>query len=75
MPKPSVTNFLQSLAAVLAGNAAYFLLMPFLPAAAKHVPFRTDFGLAVDACFCVVAYVILKGLTGGNPGSSNLRKR
>ena len=36
----NLANFLESLAAVLAGNAAYFLLMPFLPVAARHVPFH-----------------------------------
>ncbi len=64
MPKRSMTNFLQSLAAVLAGNAAYFLLMRFLPPWARHVPFQIDFGLAVDAFFCLVALGILKALTG-----------
>ena len=50
-----LTNFVQSLAAVLAGNAAYFLLMPYLPPAARHVPFQTDLGSGVDAFFCLVA--------------------
>jgi hypothetical protein len=30
-------NFAQSLIAVLAGNIVYFLLMPHLPPAARHV--------------------------------------
>jgi hypothetical protein len=55
-----VTNFLHALVAVLAGNAAYFLLMPYLPLAARHVPFRTDLGLVVDACFCLVALGVTK---------------
>jgi hypothetical protein len=58
--KLSLSNFLHSLAAVLAGNAAYFLLMPRLPLWARHVPFRTDMGLAVDAGFCLVALGIIK---------------
>jgi hypothetical protein len=62
--KRFVTNFVQSLAAVLAGNAAYFLLMPVLPLWARHVPFRTDFGLAVDALFCLVALGIIKWVAG-----------
>jgi hypothetical protein len=50
----STTNFLHALAAVLAGNVVYFLLLPFLPPAARHVPFQIDLGLAVDGCFCLV---------------------
>ena len=53
-------NFLHTLVAVLAGNAAYFLLMPRLPLAARHVPFRIDLGLAVDAWFCLVALGVVK---------------
>ncbi len=47
-------NFLQSLAAVLAGNIVYFLLMPHLPPAARHIPKRPDLGLLVDFWFCLV---------------------
>jgi len=43
------TNFVQS----LAGNAAYFLLMPYLPQAARHIPFQTDMGFLLDAGFCL----------------------
>jgi hypothetical protein len=57
-------NFVESLAAVLAGNAAYFLLVPFLPLAARHVPFQIDLGLLVDACLCVVAWGIIKAARG-----------
>jgi hypothetical protein len=59
-----VTNFVQALVAVLAGNAAYFLLMPYLPLPARHVPFRTDLGLAVDAGFCLVALGVVKLVSG-----------
>jgi hypothetical protein len=62
--KRFATNFVQSLAAVLAGNAAYFLLMPFLPLSARHVPFRADLGLAVDGCCCLVAYATFRAITG-----------
>jgi len=34
--------------------------MPRLPLWARHVPFRTDMGLAVDAGFCLVALGIIK---------------
>jgi hypothetical protein len=59
----SIRNFLHALAAVLAGNVVYFLLLPFLPPAARHVPFQIDLGLAVDGCFCLVFYGILKVVT------------
>lgn len=61
MPKQSVRgNFVQALIAVLAGNAAYFLLMPYLPVAARHVVFRYDLGLVVDFWFCLVAFGLVK---------------
>jgi hypothetical protein len=59
-----ITNFLHALAAVLAGNVVYFLLLPHLPPAARHVPFQMDLGLAVDGCLCLVFYVFLKVVTG-----------
>jgi hypothetical protein len=59
-----VKNFVQALMAVLAGNAAYFLLVPYLPMPVRHVPFRTDLGLAADACFCLVALVVTKFVSG-----------
>ena len=46
-----------------AGNAVYFLLMPHLPAA-RHVPFQTDLGLLVDACFCLVFLGVIKVVAG-----------
>ncbi|MGH9501531.1 MAG: hypothetical protein ACRD20_01630 [Terriglobales bacterium] len=60
MSRPWVRNFVHSLIAVLAGNAIYFLLMPYLPSPARHVPFRTDLGLAVDAIFCLVVFAAVK---------------
>ena len=59
-------NFAQALIAVLAGNAAYFFLLPQLPLPARHVPFRTDLGLFVDACFCLVALAVTKLVSGGS---------
>ena len=52
-------NFLKSLAAVLAGNAIYFLVMPHLPAAAQHQYDRVDFGLVIDFWICVVVYGLI----------------
>jgi hypothetical protein len=52
-------NFWKSLAAVLLGNAIYFLLMAHLPPAARHAPNRLDLGLAIDFWFCVAAYGVI----------------
>jgi hypothetical protein len=68
-----VKNFAQALIAVLAGNAAYFLLLPYLPLPARHVPFRTDLGLLVDACFCLIALAVTKLVSGWKPGSKGPR--
>jgi hypothetical protein len=53
-------NFVQSLAAVLLGNAIYYLLMPSLPPAARHKLFQVDLGLAVDFWFCLVAFGLIQ---------------
>ena len=61
MSKLSVIgNFLQSLLAVLLGNAAYYVLMPSLPPAARHRLFQVDLGLVVDFWFCVVAFGLIR---------------
>jgi hypothetical protein len=52
-------NFWKSLAAVVLGNAVYFLLMPHLPSAARHAPNRLDVGLVVDFWVCLVVYGII----------------
>ena len=62
--KSTVVNFAQALVAVLAGNAAYFLLMPYLPLAARHVPPRLDLGSAVDFWFCLVIFGAIKTAAG-----------
>jgi hypothetical protein len=58
-----VANFLHALAAVLLGNAVYFLLLPYLPAPARHVAFRIDLGVGVDFWFCLVALGIIKTIS------------
>lgn len=59
--KPLVSaNFVQSLLAVLLGNAAYYVLMPSLPLAARHKLFQIDLGLLVDFWFCVVAFGLIR---------------
>ena len=61
MSKPLVSaNFVQSLLAVLLGNAAYYVLMPSLPLAARHKLFQIDLGLLVDFWFCVVAFGLIR---------------
>ncbi len=55
-----VVNFVESLAAVLLGNAAYLLLSPYMPPLARHRAFRYDFGMLVDFWFCVVAFGLIK---------------
>jgi hypothetical protein len=69
--KPAVSNFVHALIAVLAGNAIYFLLMPHLPPAARHAPFKTDIGLAVDFWFCLVAFGLVKTAAGWKRHSSS----
>ena len=49
----------RALLAVLLGNLAYFMLMPRLPLAARHVPFRLDLGLLVDCCLCTAVFLLL----------------
>ncbi len=53
-------NFLQSLVAVVAGNVVYFLVMPYLPAAAQHNPTKLDLGVIVDFWICLVFLGIIK---------------
>jgi len=51
---------LQALFAILLGNAAYFLLSPSFPAAARHRPLALDLGLLIDFWFCLVAYGLIR---------------
>jgi hypothetical protein len=68
--KSAVANFVQSLVAVLAGNALYFLLMPYLPARVRHVPLRMDLGVVVDFWLCLVVFGVIKTISGwGNQSS------
>jgi hypothetical protein len=55
-----VTNLAQSLLAVLLGNAAYYVLAPSLPPAARHKMFELDLGLLVDFWFCLVAFGLIR---------------
>jgi hypothetical protein len=58
--KPAVSNFLHALVAVLAGNAIYSLLVPYLPPAVRHAPFNNALGLAIDFWICLVIFGIVK---------------
>lgn len=54
-------NFLKSLVAVIGGNALYFfLLMPVLPASARHMPYKADVGLILDFWICLVIYGVIE---------------
>ena len=53
-------NFWQSLIAVVAGNAVYFLGMNHLPRRARHITFKFDLGLVVDFWICLVIYGLLE---------------
>lgn len=56
-------NFIESLVAVLGGNAVYFLALPRLPAMIRHVPRSLDLGLLVDFSFCIVALGCVRALS------------
>lgn len=71
MSKATVTNFVQSLIAVVAGNVAYFLLMPHLPPAARHVPQRLDLGVFVDLWLCLVVLGLVRMFAGSKRNSGS----
>jgi energy-converting hydrogenase Eha subunit A len=59
--KPTVlVNFFQALLAIILGNVVYFALLPSMPPAVRHRPFRMDLGTVVDFFFCVVAYGLIR---------------
>ena len=55
-----MSNFLDALVAVLAGNAIYFLLMPHMPLAMRHSLFREDLGLVIDFLICTIIFIGVK---------------
>jgi hypothetical protein len=57
-----VSNFIHALVAVLAGNAVYFLVVRFLPMAARHEAFRVDLGMVVDFLICLGALGMIKAI-------------
>jgi hypothetical protein len=58
----SMRQFWHSLAAVVLGNAIYFGLDRYLPPAGRHVPYKIDWGLAIDFWCCLVLYGLLARL-------------
>jgi hypothetical protein len=52
-------NFLQALLAIILGNVVYFVLVPSLPAVARH-RFHLDLGMILDFWFCLVAYGLIR---------------
>lgn len=66
----TAANFVHALAAVVAGNAAYFLLMKYLPPQARHVPFQIDLGLVADFWLCLVAFGLIKTVAGWRRGTN-----
>lgn len=69
LPWPTPRKLLGYLAAILAGNAIYFLLLsPALPEELRHRPFREDWGLLVDFLVCVAVYGIGRGVLRRNSG-------
>jgi hypothetical protein len=56
-----LSRLFKQFAAVLLGCLLYFfILMPHLPAAAQHQPFRLDWGLLVVAWVCLVFYGLIE---------------
>lgn len=54
---PPLSRWVEYLVAIVLGNAVYFYsLVPHLPAALRHRPFRVDAGLVIDFLVCVGVY-------------------
>lgn len=54
-------RWIEYTAAILAGNAIYFLVLyPDFPRALQHQPWRFDAGLAIDFACCVVVYGVIR---------------
>jgi hypothetical protein len=56
-------RLLKQFVAVVAGSLLYFfVLMPHLPLAGRHQPFRIDLGLVVNFWVCLVLYGVTEWL-------------
>ncbi len=55
-----VIRWIKFLIAILLGNALYFYLLPSLPPAARHKPFKVDLGTLVDLWLCLFMYGLIE---------------
>ena len=53
-------RFWHNLLAILLGNLLYFSVERWLPPGARHTPFHTDWGIAVDFWLCLVFWGLLR---------------
>jgi len=54
-------RWLEYLAAILAGNAIYFLsLSAHLPAGLRHQTYKVDWGMALDFVVCAAVYGLIR---------------
>jgi hypothetical protein len=61
-------RLLKQAAAVILGSLFYFfVLMSHLPPAARHEPYRLDWGLLIDAWICLVLYGLIELISRRNP--------
>jgi len=59
--KVILRRLLKQFIAVVAGNIVYFfVMMPHLPPAGRHVPYRIDLGLVVDLWVCLAIYGVIE---------------
>ena len=66
-----VSRLVRALAAVVAGNALYFLLLaPRLPEWWRHRPFELDPGLLLDFGICLGIYLAIGRVARPGPHSS-----
>jgi hypothetical protein len=61
IPVISARRWIQYLAAILLGNAIYYLsLSPHLPARMQHEVSKIDLGMLVDFSVCVAVYWLIR---------------
>jgi hypothetical protein len=61
LPRMTLRRWIEYTAAILAGNAIYFLVLyPSLSQRLQHQPFRFDAGLLIDFLCCVIVYGVIR---------------
>jgi hypothetical protein len=70
---PTSAKLTKFLAAILLGNALYFVLSPYLPLAAQHRSWKVDLGTVVDFWFCLLVYGLME--LGAILGKGNASRR